>query len=267
MDCKQVRSLADSYLSEQLLVETNHAIVAHLQRCPACRAEIGDLRRLRSATRSAVEGAPELRMRPEFGRQLRAELRSVAAGPGSPSRMRRWMPLAAGLVLVAGGLAATALLSPDMVERLAHAAAGDHQDCALKFQLDEIPITLEAAGQRFEPGFGRLALVEPAQSVLGDEPLRVAERHACVFEGRPFAHVVLTYKGVATSVLVAQRGTGGEWWRRSALRTLASDRGFHIAAFNAADHAVYVVSTLPLADVQAIARTMMQPVASAMAGA
>ena len=40
MQCREVRELADSFLSEQLLVETNHEIVRHLETCPDCRADI-----------------------------------------------------------------------------------------------------------------------------------------------------------------------------------------------------------------------------------
>ena len=266
MDCREARSLADSYLSEQLLVETNHAIVAHLERCPSCRAEFDGLRRLRNATRTAVEGARHLQMRPEFGIELRARLRASATTAPRWNPLRHWLPIAAGLLLVVGGVATAAWLSPDAAERLAHFAAGDHQNCALKFRLPEGPINLEAGGERFDPAFARLASVEPSTATLSGGAVRVAERHACVFEGQPFAHVVLIYKGVAVSVLVAERGTGNPWWRRSTLRTLAVGGDFHMAEFDSADHAVFVVSTLPLADVQAIARTMMQPVANAIAG-
>ena len=112
----------------------------------------------------------------------------------------------------------------------------------------------------------RLATVEPSAATLSGGSVRVAERHACVFEGQPFAHVVVIYKDVAVSVLVAERGTGNAWWRRSTLRTMAVGGDFHIAEFDSADHAVFVVSTLPLADVQVIARAMMQPLANAIAG-
>ena len=266
MDCKEARSLADSYLSEQLLVETNHAIVAHLERCPPCRAEFDDLRRLRNATRSAVAGARHLHMRPEFGVELRARLRASATSAPRRNPLRSWLPIAAGLLLAVGGVATAAWLSPDAAERLAHFAAGDHQNCALKFRLPERPITLAAAGERIDPAFARLATVEPSAATLSGGSVRVAERHACVFEGQPFAHVVVIYKDVAVSVLVAERGTGNAWWRRSTLRTMAVGGDFHIAEFDSADHAVFVVSTLPLADVQVIARAMMQPLANAIAG-
>ena len=39
MHCRDVRELADSFLTGQLLVETNHEVVKHLETCPECRAE------------------------------------------------------------------------------------------------------------------------------------------------------------------------------------------------------------------------------------
>jgi hypothetical protein len=36
---------------------------------------------------------------------------------------------------------------------LSEAAAGDHRDCAIKFNLAEDPIDLEEAGRKFDPAF------------------------------------------------------------------------------------------------------------------
>ena len=54
MQCGDVRELMDSFLGEQLLVETTHEILRHVERCPACGAELearrvlpGELRGLR----------------------------------------------------------------------------------------------------------------------------------------------------------------------------------------------------------------------------
>ena len=37
MECREVRQLAESFVTEQLLVETTHGIVTHLDRCAARR--------------------------------------------------------------------------------------------------------------------------------------------------------------------------------------------------------------------------------------
>jgi len=38
--CRETRELGDAFLSDQLLVETTHDIVRHLETCAACREEI-----------------------------------------------------------------------------------------------------------------------------------------------------------------------------------------------------------------------------------
>ena len=53
MQCRDVRELADSFLSEQLLVETNHELLRHLETCPDCRADIAGRRALRDGLRAA----------------------------------------------------------------------------------------------------------------------------------------------------------------------------------------------------------------------
>ena len=44
MNCRDVREVADSFLIEELLTETNHDILRHLDTCPFCCTEI-DARR------------------------------------------------------------------------------------------------------------------------------------------------------------------------------------------------------------------------------
>ena len=50
MNCRDVREVADSFLGEELLTETNHEILRHLENCPTCRTEIDARRRLRGAS-------------------------------------------------------------------------------------------------------------------------------------------------------------------------------------------------------------------------
>ena len=60
MECRRFRDIADSYLAEELLVETNHEVLRHLETCPACRAELAARRGVRRALRSAFANAEEL---------------------------------------------------------------------------------------------------------------------------------------------------------------------------------------------------------------
>ena len=150
MECREVRQLAEAFISEQLLVETTHAIVAHLERCPACRAEVAGLRRLQAASRSAFANAPDLAARPEFISSLSARLQAEATRQ-RPTRWTAWLGMAASLFLVLGLVFGVREWSMSNLSALLHAAVGDHRFCALDFKLAEPPITLEEAARRFDP--------------------------------------------------------------------------------------------------------------------
>jgi len=74
MELREIRQLAEAFVSGQLPVETANRLSAHLNRCPRCRAEIAQLRRLRRATREAFEREPGLAARPGFVSALKVWL-------------------------------------------------------------------------------------------------------------------------------------------------------------------------------------------------
>src|SRR6185369_4093773 len=76
--CHDFQELADSYLSDELLVETNHDVIRHLETCADCRRELAARRNLRDKLRSGFESAPDLQMRKEFEARLTTQLRDVA---------------------------------------------------------------------------------------------------------------------------------------------------------------------------------------------
>lgn len=268
MECRDVRPLAEAYLSEQLLVETTHALVAHLERCPACRTEFEAQRRLRATTRSAFERAPDLQVRPEFLDALTARLRGQFEAPSARPPWRSWLALAAGVVLAAGlGVGGVGWVAFGRLSALGQLAAGDHQNCAIKFRLDERPITLAEAATKYDVAFGRLDGVQPPVPALSAGSIRVLERHACVYQGQRFAHIVLSYKDTAVSILVADEGASGSgWWRAVAAWELPPSAGFNLASFHSAGHMVFVVSSLPSVDVEEVARAMTAPISEALAG-
>ncbi len=115
MLCRDFREVADSYLSDQLLIETNHDVIAHLERCADCRRELTARRELRGTLRSAFVNAPERQLHPEVASRLRAQLQSYAMQKGGPRftvkggwrsavtfRRAQWLALAASLVITAG---------------------------------------------------------------------------------------------------------------------------------------------------------------------
>ncbi|MEO5823307.1 MAG: DUF3379 family protein [Vicinamibacteraceae bacterium] len=264
MECREVRELAEAFVSEQLLVETMRAVVAHLEHCPACREEIEGLRRLRGALRSAWAASPDLAPRPAFAAALRARLESQAAGdhPAAMSR-RRWLAIAAGGALVAGaGWGWREWLGADEPAFL-QAAVGDHRFCALTFKLAEPPISLDEAARRYGGVYARLEAIEPSATTLSGGPLRIVARHSCVFEGRRFAHLVLLYKNEKVSLLVTD-DTKDE---QAGPTAQAATNNFQVASMHAGRHGVFVVSSLDQGDVSEVAQALAEPLARALANA
>jgi hypothetical protein len=200
MECRDVRELADAFLTAQLLVETNHDVVRHLEICPACRAEIDGRRDLRDRLRAAIDRAADLRPRPEFAAELVATLRPRGHLVSRRRLLQSWGALAAGVVLAAGGgVLVRESRARSRLTVLAQAAAGDHQHCAVRFSLAERPITLEDAARRYGAPYAALASLE-LDAI--DPGLETVERHSCVYDGRRFGHVVLRYRGALVSLLV-----------------------------------------------------------------
>jgi anti-sigma factor RsiW len=281
MDCREARQLAEAFVSEQLLVETTQAVVAHLDRCPACRAEFDGLRRLRQATRSAITGASDLAPSPAFTAALTARLREAAdrmpadqaARPVPRVSRRQWLAIAAGTLLPVGAGAGWYGWSAASLSALLHTAVGDHRFCALTFKLAERPISLAEAARRFGGVYASLASVEPSTTALSGGPLEILDRHSCVLDGRRFAHIVLRYKGEKVSLLVGDdpRPGAGVWSRmgvdHATPETLPATDGFRVASFHGPQRVVFVVSSLPQHDVQEVARVMSGPVSQRLAGA
>lgn len=257
MTCREARELADAFLSDQLLVETTNAIVGHLETCPACRAEFEARRRLRTRLRSAVDAAADLAPRPEFVAAMTARLRPVPATPDITRRawLKTWMAAAAaGVVAVGGGFLAREEIRRRSLAALAAGAAGDHQNCAIKFNLTERPIPLDEAARRYDPAYATLvSLALPAHAVL--------ERHSCVFEGRRFAHIVFKHDGHVVSLLV----TAGEGDAGADPAMVATAGPLRVAAFDVGRHAVFVVSDLPDRDTLGVAQSLAGSVRAALA--
>lgn len=267
MECREVRELGESFVSEQLLVETTQRLVAHLDRCPACRAEIEGLRRLKTGIRSAFDHATDLKVRPEFAAALRTQLQARAVGtPVRPAHRARWLALAASVLIVVGAGYAWRERSVSRIAALLHDAVGDHQFCALTFKLPEHPIPLAEADRRFGGHSALLESVQPADAALSGGPLRIVERHSCVFEGRRFTHIVMRYKNERLSLLVAADQDGAADLRFPAVG-VSDVEGFRVASTHDGPRAMFVVSSLDQSDVQEVARAMFGPVSRALAGA
>ena len=258
MQCRDFRELADSYLSDELLVETNHDVINHLETCAGCRRELAARRELRSKLRIGFENTPDLQPSDEFVGRLTSELRDTAFSRARFSAAR-YIAIAASLLIVAalGFIVVQTRWRPQASAVLIASAVGDHRDCALNHRLDERPIDLDEAGRQYDRAYINLvkAVMSEGQLPTGIE---LVDAHSCVFKGRRFGHVILKYRSQIVSVLVTnnepqdQNGSTG-------VKEAADEAqlgGFKLAHFETTRHAVYVVSGLTDAENLSIAQAI-----------
>ena len=241
MQCRDFREVADSYLSDELLVETNHDVIAHLETCADCRRELAARRELRTILRASFAKAEELQMPEKFASRLHNELRA-AASSGAMSlnvRRREWMIAASLAVAMTIGVIAvwqrqrvqtnsqmakkhqqqTAVEKPADVQpsssaiavdatailaRMSELAAGDHRDCAIGHRLPDMPIALEEAARKYDRSYLDLTKAVMSHRDDFDEVMELVMAHACRFKGHWFAHIVVKYRGRLVSLLVTR---------------------------------------------------------------
>ena len=263
MTCAQCLSMADAFLADELPVDTSQDVIAHVEGCATCRAELEARRALRAQLRLAFGRSVELAPPPSFAADMRARLRQEQARSDG-HRRRTWLALAAAAAILAG--AAGIYTLRDVADdgptldwaRFAAHAAGDHRYCALQHALEEPPISLEEAARRYDSAYGGLReVVEASAPVRGGEAV-VVGAHACVFEQRRFGHVVIRSDGHLVSVLV----TAGEGpaVKATPIQSCGRADGFETACARAGRYVVFVVSDLDSAQTLALAAGVLAPV-------
>lgn len=259
MNCRDFHELLDSYLSDELLTETNHDILRHLDGCAECRSEIEARRMVRARLRSAVRGASEYEMSNHFEERLRSTLAGRRSTEGIRSRgffgLRAGWVAAAACVLVIAGLgtfytmrnpAAAEIASRPAVLRantlppsdIVNVAATDHENCAVKYFTDRPETTVA----KVRPEYRELARVVSSEikGVLKDCDL--IDSHSCGYGGVRFSHVVMNNDGQMLSVLVTRDHPDAEKAVGEVLN-FESEK-YSISRVNVRDRAVFVVSKL-----------------------
>jgi len=268
MDCPAVRRVADEFLAGELPAGTARAVQAHVETCPACSADLDARRAMRQSVRRAFEHAHHLEAAPPFMAALRTTLQANAR---QASRRRRDAFM--GFLALAATLAVAAALGVMLVgtERiaamgaLARAAVGDHLNCAVKYRLTETPIPLQQAAEQYGAMYRVVETLPPDSVPTPAGEARVLERHACVYQGRRFAHIVFRYRGELVSLLVTT--TDGD--PASALtQTTAANRigDTPVVGFRAGRHAVFLAGRVGKADLQALTNAIGGPLSAALAG-
>lgn len=241
LECRQVRDLMDSYLSEELSVETNHGFLRHLAECRDCAAELKRRQRLRALLSEtldvAVNDVDADRLRMRIAHAVDRERRSWQRG--------------ARLGAVAATLVAAVAVWYWAGRRVDAAAyndsAEDHVACALAYPSETV-YDPDRAAQNLAPPFEHIVdAVGRSNGVY-----HVIDAHMCPYKGRNYAHVVIRGDGQTLSLFAerAERGalpdTPATLRAGDTLDVHATTRlGYRISAVATRDHRLFLVSERP----------------------
>jgi hypothetical protein len=286
MRCEDFREISDSFLKGELLVETNHEVVAHLEDCETCREELNARRILREKLRGAVIADPGAQIDPSFAARLRSELKdSIEEEKVRPFfwinvLSPKFLAAAfAGLLLSfsiagfvfydggAGGSIQTKVVpaAPEPAEdltavwkKIAYQAIGDHRSCGLE-KMDHW--TKTAARESDKTSEFRKSVFQKA-SFAAAEPVRLLHVHDCTYDGRDFTHAVVQFGDRIVSVLLTDSEVASDANRtdRSGEPDSAimcrKQTGFQVASFVGLNKAVFVISDLPEEENLKLARSL-----------
>lgn len=275
MNCRDFREFIDSYLSDELLTETNHDILRHLEECAGCRSEIEARRMVRMRLRSAVRASGEVAFPDGLDAHLRTALKSSLKEGGRSSGIRfgfgGWAAAVAAAAVVVvltfgflflrgggGGLQVgatkpiliTQLPSTDLV----NLAAEDHDHCAVKYASNKRPVTVAQVPAKFRDIADVVS--HEMKSVLKNCDL--IDSHSCKFGKTRFTHVILRDGPKVISVLVTDAGANDKQFEDS-IKLFASDR-FQISRFDVDKRAVFVISDLDTQKNALAAESLLVPI-------
>lgn len=262
MNCKDFREIIDSYLSDELLTETNHDVLYHLEHCVGCRGEIEARRIVRGQLRSAVRNESQNVIESRFQENLIRNLKEGSVN--SPGRRisnflsrNAWVAAAAGVLIVfsigfivfdssssvpivEGTGGESHLISELRPSHIVNVALGDHEYCAIKHGASkDHKVSLVKASEEYR-GMEKV-VVPPLKEVLANYEL--SGSHFCRYKDVKFAHLILRDRERnAVSVLVAD-SNGYEKLKNKEIQKFSTDK-YRIARFDTSKQVIFVVSEL-----------------------
>jgi anti-sigma factor RsiW len=235
-DCQDVRELMDSYLSEELSVETNLRVLRHLGTCQACASELTRRQRVRSLLADSLDRPLDV-----DGARQRI-LDAVEREQRSWGRAARWLGAAAALF---AAIAIGTWVSRPVDAAAYDDSAGDHVACALAYPEGTTYDAARAARNLASP-FERIA----DAIGLSHGAYHVIDAHMCPYNGRNYAHVVIRGQGQTLSIF-AEPSLRGSLPSTSSRTPLPGDTldvhsttrmGYRISAVATPGHQVFLVS-------------------------
>jgi len=257
--CEKIRQYLDSYISNELLVETNHEVLRHLEQCTPCSQELETRIRVRTSLQNAVrrEVAPV-----DLEQNIRRRIHEAGSGrPWTMGFSLRWMSAVAALVVlsVAGWIALRERQTQDtyiatMSARLSsilQVGLRDHIHCAVFRRYPKDPPTFAQLAGKMGPRYA--GLVPLVKKRVPDE-YRIVLAHQCSYQGRHYVHMVLKGPSALLSLVITRKNSGESFPNFKLAPALQAAgvlvyRGgveqFQVAAFETQAFLAFLISDLP----------------------
>jgi hypothetical protein len=251
--CEKARRYLDSYVSNELLVETNHELMTHLESCKDCSQALEVRMRVKTALQRAVRNV-------ELPPALEARVKRIrdehSRGMLVRSRAHWAFAVAAMALLVLGGwviLRVWNLQGHSHVETLADRiltiGAGNHLTCAINHQMWKQQFSSERMARELGPDY--IGLVSLAKE-KAPQDFEVVVAHRCHVDHRGFVHMILRKQDSILSVILTKK-SGESFHESSAPAVVKASgvsifrnrlKGVEVAGFETRDYLAFVVSDL-----------------------
>lgn len=261
--CKRIRVYLDSYVNNELMVETTHEVLRHLENCKECGAELEAKTRMKNLLQQAVmrDGAPAT-MRERIQRDIR---KSADAWWSPRTYLMQWgLAAAAVLVLIVAGwsvlhssstrrpqprAAEATLLRPEIPNvAILNIGLADHINCAIVHNQQDSRLTPEQMSERMGADYAGLVPV-----VKDKAPgFEIVVAHRCQLENREFVHMILRdHERVCSLVITKKDGESFPADDAAAVEQAATvatyrarTRDYEVTGFETRDFLGFVVSNL-----------------------
>jgi hypothetical protein len=240
--CSRIRSYFDSYLDNELLVETNHEVLRHISTCADCARLLEERARIKKAVKRAVlQEQPPAALLSNIQRSIHKKDRSVFA-----LKQVRWGAAVAALLAIAAvglftmhniavknpqvkGTSVLETVSNEAREILKIGLA-DHVHCTLELgkwrELISFQHMKQATGQT-ALGTQFIGLVPLMTEKLGPH-FQLIQGHRCRINGRDYVHLIATGENNTILSLVITEKTKGETFARPGIRAAVNASGIPI---------------------------------------
>ena len=270
-DCARIRPYLDSYVNNELLVETNHEVLNHLGSCDGCSEVLRTKVRVKELLRGAVR-----RQAVPADLQKRIQTRIRRSPVTDWSRMSFAIAACVALLAVGAGVTrvwksrqALRVAQTERLDGLMSIGLNDHLHCALDEGSAWKHYSPEEMTEKLGPDYAGLAPVVRANIPAGFE---VVVAHQCLIDNRKFVHLILRKDNKVISVSITKK-SGGESFNGLPPAANAAGlalyqrnlAGSAVSAFETTDYLIFIVSNLPQDRNLTIAENLVTPVSGFLA--